>query len=62
VTRFYQPNTTDNERKALLDGLKVVYVFWGPQERTLGGWDPHQAAYLTLVYEHNNYAFFRYTP
>ncbi len=58
VAGFYQIATTDAERRALLDEFGVRYVFWGPQERELGGWDPYAAAYLREVFAVGDYVVF----
>ena len=58
VEAFFQSVTEDTERQALLDELGVHYVFWGPSERALGGWDPHSAVYLKEIYSKNGYSIF----
>jgi hypothetical protein len=58
VTRFFDIETDDVWRRQLLTGYGVDYVFWGPVERALGGFEPGQAEYLTLVYDVAGYAVF----
>ena len=45
-------------KKQLLSEFNVSFVLWGPNERALGAWDPHLAAYLSLAYESEDYAIF----
>ena len=61
VAAFYQADTPANERSELLSELGVDYVFWGPHERALGGWDPSTAD-LTLFYQSGDYSIFAVRP
>ena len=58
VAQFFQTDTPDAVRQELLREFNVRFVFWGPMERTLGAWDPHQAAYLSPAFESEDYAIF----
>lgn len=40
VNSFFQSDTTDPQRLKLLEEYQVDYVFYGPDEQTLGGWSP----------------------
>lgn len=40
VAAFFDADTSDSEREALLDQYDVRYVFHGPAERALGAYDP----------------------
>lgn len=51
VTRFFDAATADAERIALLAAFGIDYVYLGPDERLLGGFDPSRASYLVLVYD-----------
>lgn len=59
---FYQPATSDQERQDLLQEWGVNYVFWGPEERALGGWDPNAADYLTPRFTGGAYSVFEVNP
>jgi hypothetical protein len=59
VERFYQPGASQSERQALLASQGVDYVFWGPHERALGGWDPQSAPFLVRVFEQGEYQVFK---
>ena len=50
VRAFFGDGMTDAERAALLRQYDVRYVFYGPAERALGGYDPEQAPFLEPVY------------
>ena len=59
VDRFFQTGTSDEERLELLNEFQVRYVFWGPNERDLGPWQPSQADYLQAWYENDGYQVFK---
>jgi uncharacterized membrane protein len=50
VSAFYSLGTEPAWRRERLREWGVQYVFWGPAERALGGWNPAQAAELEPVY------------
>ncbi len=56
VACFYSTTCTDQGRVATLRELGVRYVFWGPEERKLGSWDPRGAPYLQSVYQDGEYS------
>jgi hypothetical protein len=55
VKAFYQVQTSDAERLKFLQTYHVRYVFWGPDERSLGAWNPQDATYLSLVLQAGEY-------
>ncbi len=57
LRRFFSPDASDAWRRTFLRENGLRWVFWGPAERALGGWDPHQAGFLCLRYEREGYAF-----
>ena len=59
VRAFYQSGTSDSQRANLMESQKVDFVFWGPDERALGDWDPAQSPALEPVYAAGGYAVFR---
>lgn len=59
IEAFYQVQTTDSERTAFIEDMGIDYVFWGPNERYLGGWNPEDADFLTLHYKNGEYAVFK---
>jgi hypothetical protein len=58
VQAFFSPDDTDETRRMLLEDFGVGYVFFGPLERSLGGWDPRQAGFLEEVYRDGEYAVY----
>jgi hypothetical protein len=58
IRGFFQPDTEDAWRQALLDDLGLDYVFHGPLERELGDWDPSGAHYLKLMRQEGDYAIY----
>ena len=59
VAQFFAATTGDLWRRDLLSEYGVDWVFWGPVEREVGTFDPHEAAYLQPVYEASGYVIFR---
>lgn len=51
VERFYQAETTAEWRRQFLETFNVVYVWYGPEERDLGSYDPAGDELLRSVYE-----------
>jgi hypothetical protein len=58
LQRFFDPDTDDAWRQSLLGDYDLDYVFYGPDERELGGWDPATAVYLTPIHESREYAIY----
>jgi hypothetical protein len=58
VQRFYDTSTTDAERRQIIAGMGIEYVFYGPQEVELGAWDPSQAVYLKEITRQGDYAIY----
>ena len=50
VERFFAQDTSDAERRAILRAHDVDFIFVGPAERALGGFDPSQSADYERVY------------
>jgi len=50
VARFFDAAAADQERAETLRAFGVDYVFHGPAERALGGYDPAATPWLTLVF------------
>lgn len=61
VMRFFSTGD-DDERRRLLSEQRVTYVFWGPEERLLGEWDPARFPGLVPAYTEQGYAIFRVGP
>jgi len=57
VKKFYSAEVDNSWRRAFLRQNNLRWVFWGDDERALGGWDPHDADFLCLRYEQDGYAF-----
>ncbi len=58
AAEFFDAATTDPWRQALLERYGVDYLFWGPAERAVGAFDPHNRSYLGPIYETVEYAIF----
>jgi hypothetical protein len=62
VATFYDATTSDAWRRELLAQYNVTYVWHGPRERELGGFEPAMADYLQPVYLHNTVAIYAVRP
>ncbi|MCS6907593.1 MAG: hypothetical protein RML93_06910 [Anaerolineales bacterium] len=51
VAQFFEEETTDAFRKALIREHQIQYVIWGENERKLGEWRPSTANYLIPIYQ-----------
>jgi hypothetical protein len=51
VRRFYAADSPEAERLATLVRFGVDYVYLGQPERALGGYEPTQSPFLTMVYQ-----------
>jgi len=59
LRRFFDPEADNAWRQSLLHDYRLDYLFYGPDEQALGGWDPAEAAYLTPIYGNREYAIYR---
>jgi hypothetical protein len=51
VTSFYRTEMTDDQRLELLQKYEIRYVFYGPNERRLGEYDPGQSSLFRKAFE-----------
>jgi len=58
VNRFFDVNTNRFERLGIIDKLNIKYIYWGPQERELGDWNPEKADGLLEIYNNGEYLIF----
>lgn len=59
VEAFFRAETSPEERKALLQEFRIQYVFWGPEERSSGSWDPASMPELERIYQNTTCQVFR---
>ena len=59
VRTFYRAETADTWRLDLLQAWDFRFVFYGPHERDLGGWNPETAPYLKRLARYGPYAVYR---
>ncbi len=57
--RFFAAETSDTWREQTLAHYGIDYLFYGPDERALGGFDPAVAAYLQPVYRNDQVTVYR---
>ncbi|MEM5775079.1 MAG: hypothetical protein AAGU05_08785 [Anaerolineaceae bacterium] len=58
VNLFFSGNLSGESQTEMLRKYSVDYVFYGPQERRLGDWNPADSTYLQKVYERDGYAIY----
>jgi hypothetical protein len=58
MRRFFDAATDNAWRQDLLQEYSIDYVFWGPAERQVGGFDPQAPAYLREIYQASGYTIF----
>jgi len=58
VRDFFSTHEEDSDRIAFIKNEQVDYVFYGPEERLLGGWRPEKAPFLEKVFSQNQYTIY----
>ncbi len=58
VRTFFSATLDDQQRQRFLRHWDIRFVFYGPAERGLGPWNPHQAAFLQPRYTEGAYAVY----
>jgi hypothetical protein len=56
---YYQGNINQLQRDAFYKNLEIQYVFWGPNEKSIGGWNPSLDPNLTSIYNQSGYQIFK---
>jgi hypothetical protein len=59
VSKFFSTNEPENDRIAFIKNERVNYLFYGPEERVLGGWDPEKADFLKVIYSQDGYTIYQ---
>ncbi len=59
VDQFYNTDTSDDWRRGFLRQWPITYVFFGPLEKQVGGFDPAPVDYLKLEYDQGGYRIYR---
>lgn len=62
VEKFFQQETSNNERVQLIKEFNIRYIIWGPAERKLGSWDPASLPVLNKTYQNAVYQVFEVSP
>jgi hypothetical protein len=55
IEGFYGEGRASVDRAAFLEQNGISLVFWGPEERAIGGWTPQDEAYLKQVFVEGEY-------
>lgn len=59
VRAVYQGTPMEADERAFLMEAGVDWVWWGPEERELGSWEPRDESMLRLAYDKHPYQIFR---
>jgi len=59
VRDFYDNRTPTRDRLAIADQLDATFVFWGPNERDLGAFNPQEESFLSELYDKNGYSIYQ---
>ncbi len=62
VQRFFDADTPDEWRRDLLTRLNLDYVWYGPDERALGAYDPTQSPFLRQVFSAGDVQLYKVEP
>ncbi|NTU66283.1 MAG: hypothetical protein HGB05_23470, partial [Chloroflexi bacterium] len=62
VKRFFDPTMSDSWRRDLMFGLNLNYVWYGPDERALGTYDPAQSSFLRQVFSAGDVQLYKVEP
>jgi uncharacterized membrane protein len=59
VAQFFTTATSPAARQAILDRYDVAYIWYGPRERELGGFDPTALPGAAPVYRNDSITIYR---
>ncbi len=59
LIEFYDAETEDEFRRKLLSEHGITYVYYGPEEKSLGDFDPSGVSYLSLLYARSGVKIYR---
>lgn len=62
VARFFDAQADDATRLATLQAFEVDYVFHGPAERALGGYDPAQSSLFSVAFSNDRVTVYQVAP
>ena len=58
IKEFFSEETSQDVRINILGSNDVDFVFWGPNEKALGSWDPGTDENIVLIYDQGNYKIY----
>ena len=58
VNAFFESQPGPEKGLEFIQKYQIKFVFWGPEEKRLGNWDPQGVDYLRLVYLEDSYAIY----
>ena len=59
VESFFQSSTSDQARLDLIQQFQIDYVFYGPEEQSLGDWSPDNFDRLSPVYHAGDWRIYK---
>jgi hypothetical protein len=57
---FFQAQTDDRVRRKILEEYSIAYLFYGPQERALGDFNPEDKSYLMKTFSNSEVSVYRF--
>jgi hypothetical protein len=57
---FFHVQTDDRVRRKILEEYSIAYLFYGPQERALGDFNPEDKPYLTKTFSNSEVSVYRF--
>jgi hypothetical protein len=62
VKQFFDPAMSDSWRHTLMFALNLNYVWYGPEERALGAYDPAKSLFLQPVFSAGDVQLYKVKP
>jgi hypothetical protein len=59
VNGIFSTTTADSQRLTFLREQDVQYLFYGPDERALGDWNPESSSFLDGIYSQDGYTIYQ---
>lgn len=61
IKSFFHAQASDDARLSLINEFDINYVFYGPEERELGSWDPSSLPDSKLMVSNDSYQIYQIT-
>lgn len=58
VRAFFDAAVGDQARREFILQQEISYLFYGPDEKSLGDWDPKKSPFMQLLFDNDQYAIY----